>query len=401
MRVPTEVCMEYLSAVATTELAMCHGPEGFRPFDGPSGAQLRPQWEGLHEKAETLWQPEDRVVSQDSMGTIAEAQCAYCRHSTQARADALLASLQDGTEDGKRARARLFSCACRPAFAWLDTLPLSRALELKSGEFQTALRHRLSLAILPLNAPTVQCDCGATLHRTDTDHCMRCPALAAHFTLRHDILKRMLRRAGHRAGIASTLEPPLRRLPGLAAGAGTSAESSAIRQEAQGDILLALPQGISITDVSVIHPLSLNIISRAATTAGVAASYGHRDQLKRTAYARVELHGYGFVPFSIRTYIRLGQPAMKLLHLLGDEAAGPGGVMRASFVNGALREQSVGLCRGNFFAYRTSVVMLARSSCASFRAGMRACLQMNVWSSVAWYVLVIFCLLVLVPTGVP
>jgi hypothetical protein len=386
--VPTDVCVKYLSAVATTQLAMYHGPAEFRPFDGPSGAQLRPQWEGLHDKAETLWRPEDRVVSQDSTGTIVEAQRAYCRHSTQARADALLASLQDGTEDGKRAHARLLSCACHPAFAWLDTLLLSRALELKSREFQTALRQCLGLAILPLNAPTVQCGCGATLHLTDTDHGMRCSALAAHFTLRHDILKGILRRAVHRAGIASTLEPPLRRLPVLAADAGTSAEGSAIRPEAQGDILLALPQGISITDISVIHPLSLNIISRAATTAGAAAS--HRDQLKRTAYARVEPHGYGFVPFSVETYSRLGQPAMKLLHLLGDEAAGPGGVTRASFVNGALREQSVGLCRGNFFAYRTSVGMLARSSGASFRAGMRACLQMNV-CSVVWYVLVMFC----------
>jgi multisubunit Na+/H+ antiporter MnhG subunit len=49
------------------------------------------------------------------------------------------------------------------------------------------------------------------------------------------------------------------------------------------DILMALPQGISIADISVIHPLSLNTISRAATTAGAAAS--HRDQQKRTAYA--------------------------------------------------------------------------------------------------------------------
>jgi hypothetical protein len=54
---------------------MRHGPAEFRPFDGPSDAQLRPQWEGLHEKAETLWRLEDRVVSQDSMGTI-------WRHST-------------------------------------------------------------------------------------------------------------------------------------------------------------------------------------------------------------------------------------------------------------------------------------------------------------------------------
>jgi hypothetical protein len=103
--------------------------------------------------------------------------------------------------------------------------------------------------------------------------------------------------------------------------------------------------------------------------AGAAAS--HRDQLKRTAYARVEPHGYDFVPFSVETYGCLGQPAMKLLHLFGDEAAGPGGVMRASFVNSALQELSVGLCRGNSFAYRASVGMLARSSGASFRAGMR------------------------------
>jgi hypothetical protein len=85
----------------------------------------------------------------------------------------------------------------------------------------------------------------------------------------------------------------------------------------------------------------------------------------------VEPHGYGFVPFSVETYGRLGQPAIKLLHSLGDEATGPGGVMRAAFVNGALRELSVRLCRGNFFAYRASVGMLARSSGASFRAGMR------------------------------
>jgi hypothetical protein len=62
---------------------------------------------------------------------------------------------------------------------------------------------------------------------------------------------------------------------------------------------------------------------------------------------------------------------MKLLHSLGDEAAGPGGVTRAPFLNGALRELSVGLCRGNFFAYRASIGMLARCSGARVRAGMR------------------------------
>jgi hypothetical protein len=131
---------------------------------------------------------------------------------------------------------------------------------------------------------------------------------------------------------------------------------------------MALSYSIYIIDVFVIHPLSMNIISRAATTAGAEASYP--DQQKRTAYARVEPHGYGLVPFSVEPYFRLGQPAMKLLHLLGDEAACPGGVIGASFVHGALRELSVGLCKGNFLSYRASVGMLVRSSGASFGTGL-------------------------------
>jgi hypothetical protein len=56
--------------------------------------------------------------------------------------------------------------------------------------------------------------------------------------------------------------------------------------------------------------------------AGGAAT-SHCDQQRRTAYARVEPHGYGIVPFSVETYGRLGQPAMMLLQLLVDEAADP------------------------------------------------------------------------------
>jgi hypothetical protein len=59
---------------------------------------------------------------------------------------------------------------------------------------------------------------------------------------------------------------------------------------------------------------------------------------------------------------------MKLLHLLGGEAANPGVVTWASFMHGALRELSLGLGRGNFLAYQASASTLARSSGASFRA---------------------------------
>jgi hypothetical protein len=56
---------------------------------------------------------------------------------------------------------------------------------------------------------------------------------------------------------------------------------------------------------------------------------------------RLEPIGYDCVPFSVESYRRLGKPVMKLLHDLGDKAAGPGGVTRVSFVAGALHELSI------------------------------------------------------------
>jgi hypothetical protein len=61
---------------------------------------------------------------------------------------------------------------------------------------------------------------------------------------------------------------------------------------------------------------------------------------------------------------------MKLIHALGDEAARPDGVTRAPFFAGALREISVGLCRGSFFMYRGCLGMFAKSSGTGIRAGM-------------------------------
>jgi hypothetical protein len=86
-------------------------------------------------------------------------------------------------------------------------------------------------------------------------------------------------------------------------------------------------------DVSLVHPLSINTLPQAATTAGAGAVA--RDQQKLRAYARVEPNGYGFVPFSMESYGRLSLPALKLLHELGDEAAGPGGVTRTFFYRGS------------------------------------------------------------------
>jgi hypothetical protein len=128
--------------------------------------------------------------------------------------------------------------------------------------------------------------------------------------------------------LASSFEPALRWLPGLTVGASASAESSSINVEACSNILLVLPQGIIIADISVMHPLPLNTLAAAAT-----ASWSGK---MKTAYARIEPNRDSFVPFSIERYVRVGKPAMTLLHALGDEAAGSDGVSHASFAVGAL-----------------------------------------------------------------
>jgi hypothetical protein len=146
-----------LAAAATTHQAMLNGPEAFRPFDGPSGAQLRTQWASLHDRAGTLWPPEYREVSPDSLGTLAAALREFSRLTAQSRADALLESFDPNTTEGRSGRARLLSCACRPALAWLDTVPLTKSLELKRGEVRTGLRHRLGISLAPTPPP-----CSAT-----------------------------------------------------------------------------------------------------------------------------------------------------------------------------------------------------------------------------------------------
>jgi hypothetical protein len=175
---PAEGRAAYLAAAAAAHRAMLEGPAAFRPFNGPGGVELRAQWEELHDGAGDLWPPEVRNVNPDNLGAIADAQSTFSRHIAAAKLSALLESFDAHSIDGRSARARLLSCACRPASAWLDTLPLTRTLELKSGEVRTSPRHRLGLSMMPPNAPSLLCSCGAALNGNTADHAMRCSSLA-------------------------------------------------------------------------------------------------------------------------------------------------------------------------------------------------------------------------------
>jgi hypothetical protein len=80
--------------------------------------------------------------------------------------------------------------------------------------------------------------------------------------------------------------------------------------------------------------------------------------------------GTPFIPFSVETYGRLGKPAISFLGQLGMEAKEAGRkVSMSRFVDAAIWELSVGLCRGNYQMYRASLGLLAGLSRRGFREG--------------------------------
>jgi hypothetical protein len=195
---------------------------------------------------------------------------------------------------------------------------MAPALELKDAEFRAAMQHELGMSPLPHNTVGIRCKCAAVSSADDSDHAMPCSSVQGKATMRHDILKAILRRAIHRV-VASALEPTLRRLPGLEAGAyGASRGIEAAGLEARGDILLALESGMSVVDVSITHPSGVSNRAAAATTDGAAAA--RRDREKRRTYGQLEPNGYPFILFSVETYSRPGKPAISFLGQLGLEA---------------------------------------------------------------------------------
>ena len=149
---------------------------------------------------------------------------------------------------------------------------------------------------------------------------------------------------------------------------GVQAAALANRPESRGDILLVLRDGLTVADVSVVHPAAPTYVAAAAQTDGSAAAA--RDQLKRARYQSDDPAAYAFQPLSVETYGRLGKPAMQMLNTLASAATNAGVQHKGNFVTNALRELSVGLCRGNSVLYRRSLHVLALASGIAFRAGM-------------------------------
>jgi hypothetical protein len=121
-------------------------------------------------------------------------------------------------------------------------------------------------------------------------------------------------------------------------------------------------------DVSVVHPAADSFVGAAARAPGAAAAA--RDLHKRNLYLRRGFdRGFELVPFSVESYGRLGEPAMRFLATLAATAASGGRVSQRAFMEGALRLVSVALCKGNGRMYTESLQTLARDHGRAYAPG--------------------------------
>lgn len=358
----------FLAAAALASNAMARGPEQFRPFSNAGAVDLRARWERLRQEYPEVCppaMPPDVLVEQ----FLPEVQRTITRARAQRGFDHLLedysAALVEGQHqqlsEALRNCARLRSNACRPASVWLTTLPTSPSLRLQPEEFLTSFRLRLGVSVLHQDTDSVQCFCHRRVPNAHSDHSLVCQSVKRMITSRHNMLVSSWRRIMGRAGVASTREPTV----------AEHLHSDAERRPhsaVYGDILAMLPHRLTVTDVSVIHPGADTYVRAASSSAGSAART--RDAQKFAHYSRAGSAVYRMVPLSHESYGRLGQPASKLLNELANLASSTGAVEKPRFVESALQELSISLCRGNHRVVTAYAALNARMTGSALIPGL-------------------------------
>ena len=119
-------------------------------------------------------------------------------------------------------------------------------------------------------------------------------------------------------------------------------------------------------DVSVIHPAAPSYARRASHVNGAAAKA--RDDFKRRKYADNGC-AEAFLPLSVETYGRLGEPAQRLVRKLAAAASAGGLLLKSAFCAAAYTELSVALLKGQERVFRMFAFNLAKVEGAQFAPG--------------------------------
>ena len=145
------------------------------------------------------------------------------------------------------------------------------------------LRFRNGIQSLPADSAGKRCPCGDMLRgMRDADNALPCPSSLR--TLRHDYLNMVRCDAARCTEVASAVDPRLQMQAGVR-------RNENAREDACGDALLAMLEGVPVIDVNVVHALAVTYLQgtvaagKSAEVDGAAAAMGEHnkeDEHRRT-----------------------------------------------------------------------------------------------------------------------
>jgi hypothetical protein len=209
-------------------------------------------------------------------------------------------------------RARLISGGGANGGArWLTADPTDHdRAYIQSDSFRIAMRHRLGLS--PPHAYGSRCACGRSWSSIRPDHHHTCRTTAAALTARHNHVLQVLASIAREAGMDVTVEPR----PEHGAGRRSDDDTDRIRP----DLKLRGYYGVTLIDVSIVHPSAASYMVRAATTPLAAATI--RERQKRAKYDQLARDsGAQFVPFVFESFGSFGRGVRQTLAIIAREAA--------------------------------------------------------------------------------
>ena len=379
----------YLTCAAQAHAVLKDAAQPLRPFDGMRGEQLQQRWttlvravdgvpgsEDFKPPADCVWTKEQRAPTEVVIEkAMPQAQREVIWHQQDAESARLMSMFDTAnlhSLKGAQAAARIRSCSCAAASAYLEVLPIAHNLRIANSHLPWELRFRLAIQVMPSGSAGGRCPCGEVLHGTrDADHTLVCPKHSGVRMLRHDHLNRVWCGAARCAGVATAVEPKLRALQ-MQPGVRRHAQA---REDARGDALLAMPKGMLVLDVNIVHAPVLAFLEGTVATGssadvdGAAAAIGEKD--KEDEYRRdIDVGAYEWVPVVMECGGRLGKGSMRVLNRLATIAAESDGVEKHVFVRRAQEALSVARVRGNGYVWKQGLQAMAYGGGRCFQTGV-------------------------------
>ena len=204
----------------------------------------------------------------------------------------------------------------------------------------------------------------------DADHALICPKHSSLRTLRHDYLNKVWCDAARCAGVAWAVEPKLRELQMQPC----VRHHENVREDARGDALLAMLEGMLVIDVNVVHAMAVTYLQgtvaagKSAVVDGAAAAMGEHN--KEDEYRHDNDGGAcEWEPIVMESGGRLGKGAMRVMNRLAKIASESDGVDLHVFVRRVQEALNVARVQGNGWVWKKGLQAMAYGGGHCFQEG--------------------------------